>query len=30
MPSNAVMQPIHAHMPVIVDPAHYDGWLDSE
>ena len=29
MPSSAVMQPVHARMPVIVDPAHYDGWLDS-
>jgi len=29
MPSSAVMQPIHARMPVIVDPANYDNWLDS-
>jgi putative SOS response-associated peptidase YedK len=29
MPSSAAMQPIHARMPVIVDPACYDGWLDN-
>jgi putative SOS response-associated peptidase YedK len=29
MPSSAVMQPVHARMPVIVDPAAYDGWLDN-
>jgi putative SOS response-associated peptidase YedK len=22
------MQAVHARMPVIVKPAHYDGWLD--
>jgi putative SOS response-associated peptidase YedK len=29
MPSSAVMQPIHQRMPVIINPAHYDGWLDN-
>lgn len=29
MPSSAAMQAVHARMPVIVNPAHYDGWLDS-
>ena len=29
MPSSAVMQPVHARMPVILDTAHYDGWLDN-
>ena len=30
MPSSAVMQTVHARMPVIVDPACYDGWLETE
>ncbi len=29
MPSSARMQPIHTRMPVIVAPAHYEGWLDN-
>jgi putative SOS response-associated peptidase YedK len=29
MPSSAAMQTVHARMPVIVNPAHYDGWLDN-
>jgi putative SOS response-associated peptidase YedK len=28
MPASAAMQAVHARMPVIVKPAHYDGWLD--
>jgi putative SOS response-associated peptidase YedK len=27
-PSSAAMRPIHARMPVIVDPAQYDNWMD--
>jgi putative SOS response-associated peptidase YedK len=29
MPSNEVMQPVHARMPAIIAPAHYDLWLDA-
>jgi len=29
MPSSTRMQPLHARMPVIVAPVHYDGWLDN-
>jgi len=29
MPSSAAMQPVHNRMPVIVDPARYDAWLDN-
>lgn len=28
MPSSAAMQAVHPRMPVIVNPVHYDGWLD--
>ena len=27
---NAVMEPIHNRMPVIVDPSDYDAWLDPK
>jgi len=26
---NSMMQPIHDRMPVIIDPADYDSWLDN-
>jgi putative SOS response-associated peptidase YedK len=26
---NALMEPIHSRMPVILEPADYDSWLDS-
>lgn len=29
MPANEVMKPLHARMPAIIAPAHYDCWLDS-
>jgi putative SOS response-associated peptidase YedK len=28
--ANSLMQPIHNRMPVIVDPADYDAWLDPD
>lgn len=30
MPSSARMRQVHEWMPVILDPAQYDHWLDSE
>ena len=28
MPANAIMKPLHEHMPAIIAPAHFDLWLD--
>lgn len=28
MPANEVMRPLHARMPAIIAPAHYDQWID--
>jgi putative SOS response-associated peptidase YedK len=29
MPANEVMKPLQDRMPAIIDPAHYDLWLDA-